>query len=128
MIVTEISWDAMFDGQAVPESPAHAAWRAAVAEVAERAKAALPAEVNGRIEQAMQIVLNGDVDLLPDGTATAASHRNGTTESFVMNGSCSCPDFSAVPSGWCLHRLSAAIAKRAYPWPRQSWKRPLAHQ
>ena len=55
MIVTEISWDAMFDGQPVPESPTRAAWCAAVAEVAAKAKAALPAEVNGCIEQAMQI-------------------------------------------------------------------------
>src|SRR2546428_4656576 len=115
MIVTEISWDAMFDGQPVPESPARAAWCAAVAEVAAKAKAGLPAEVNGRIEEAVQIVLNGDVDLLPDGTATVASQRNGTAESFVVNGSCGCPDFATTPSGWCVHRLSAAIAKRAYP-------------
>jgi len=64
MIVTEISWDAMFDGQPVPDSPARAAWCAAVAEVAAKAKAALPAEVNGRIEKAVAIVLNGDVELL----------------------------------------------------------------
>src|SRR6266571_8572128 len=115
MIVTEISWDAMFDGQPLPDSPARAAWCAAVAEVAAKAKAALPAEVNGHIEEAVQIVLNGDVDLLPDGAATVASQRNGTAESFVVNGSCSCPDFTIAPSGWCLHRLSAAIAKRAYP-------------
>src|SRR3989442_10439446 len=67
------------------------------------------------MEEAVQIVLNGDVDLPPDGTATVASQRNGTTESFVVNGSCGCPDFATAPSGWCVHRLSAAIAKRAYP-------------
>ena len=115
MIVTEISWDAMFDGQSLPESPARAAWCAAVAEVAAKAKAALPVEVNGRIEQAVQIVLAGDVDLLPDGTATVTSQRNGTPESFVVNGACGCPDASTAPSGWCAHRLSAAIARRAYP-------------
>ena len=63
----------------------------------------------------MALVLNGDVDLRPDGTATVASQRNGATESFAVNGSCSCPDFATAPSGRCLHRLSAAIAKRAYP-------------
>ena len=115
MIVTEISWDAMFDGQPVPDSPARAAWCAAVAEVAAKAKAALPAEVNGRIEQAVAMVLAGDVDLLPDGAATVASQRNGTPESFVVNGACSCPDSSMAPSGWCAHRISAALAKRAYP-------------
>jgi hypothetical protein len=115
MIVTEISWDDMLDGQPLPESPARAAWRAAVAEVAERAKAALPAEVNGRIEQAVAMVLAGEVDLLPDGTATVTSQRDGTMESFVVNGTCPCPDFAIAPSGWCAHRLSAAIARRAYP-------------
>ena len=114
-IVTEISWDAMFDGKPIPENPARQAWRQAVAEVAERAKAALPEAVNGRIEKAVAIVLAGDVDLLPDGTATVASQRNGTTEYFVVNGTCSCPDFPKAPQGFCKHRLSAAIAKRAYP-------------
>src|SRR6266571_6054020 len=114
-IVTEISWDDMFDGKPLPENPARVAWRSAVQEVAERAKAALPAEVNGRIEKAVAIVLAGEVDLLPDGTATVASQRNGTTEYFVVNGTCSCPDFPKAPQGFCKHRLSAAIAKRAYP-------------
>src|SRR2546430_17698566 len=110
-IVTEISWDDMFDGKPVPENPARRAWRAAVAEVAERAKAALPEAVNGRIGKAVAIVLAGDVDLLPDGTAPVASPRNGTTENFVVNGTCSCPDLPKAPQGVCKHRLSAAIAK-----------------
>jgi len=58
----------MFDGKPLPESLTRAAWRAAVAEVAAKAKAALP-ECNGRVEKAAQIVLAGDVDLLPDGKA-----------------------------------------------------------
>lgn len=32
MIVIEISWAAMFDGQPLPDSPARTAWRAAVAD------------------------------------------------------------------------------------------------
>src|SRR5262249_52699211 len=92
-----------------------AAWRGAVAEVTERAKAALPDEVHGRIEQAVQLVLAGDVDLLSDGTVKVTSQRDGTTESFVVNGSCSCPDSPKAPSAWCAHRISAAIARRAYP-------------
>ena len=47
-IVTEISWDDMLDGKALPEHPARAAWREAVAEIAEKAKAKLP-ECNGRV-------------------------------------------------------------------------------
>src|SRR6266571_9492455 len=92
-IVTEISWDDMFDGKPLPENPARMAWRAAVAEVAERAKAALPAEVNGRIEKAVAIVLNGDVELLEGGKARVASQSNGTTAYHIVNGECSCKDF-----------------------------------
>ena len=50
----------------------HAIWRAAVSAVATKAKAVLP-ECNGRVEQAVALVLNGDVDVLPDGTARVAS-------------------------------------------------------
>jgi hypothetical protein len=52
-----------------------------VAEVAARAKAALP-EANGRIESAVKLVLAGDVELRPDGTAQVASQSNGTTAYF----------------------------------------------
>ena len=63
-IVTEISWDDMVDGKPLPETPARKAWREAVAEIAEKAKATLP-ECNGRVDKAA-IVLAGDVELLPE--------------------------------------------------------------
>src|SRR6266705_1087294 len=113
-IVTEISWDDMFDGKPLPENPARQAWRAAVAEVAERAKAALPTEVNGRVEKAAAIVLAGDVELFPDGKAKVVSQSNGATEYFVVNGTCDCPDFPTAPQGFCKHRIAAGIAKRAH--------------
>jgi hypothetical protein len=50
-------------------------WRAAVAEIAVKAKAKLP-ECNGRVDKAVAIVLNGDIELLPDGTAKVASQSN----------------------------------------------------
>ena len=58
-------------------SPDRAAWREAVAAIAEKAKAKLP-ECNGRVDKAVALVLNGDVELLPDGTAKVASQSNGT--------------------------------------------------
>ena len=64
-IVTEISWDDMLDGKPLPETPARKAWREAVAEIAEKAKATLP-ECNGRVDKAVAIVPAGDVELLPD--------------------------------------------------------------
>src|SRR5438128_8278627 len=112
-IVTEISWDDMFDGKPVPENPARVAWREAVAGIAAKAKAALPEAVHGRIEKAVAIVLAGDVELMADGKAKVASQSNGTTQYVVCNGTCECRDFPKAEGGWCKHRVSAAIYKRA---------------
>ena len=50
-------------------------WREAVNEIAQKAKATLP-QCNGRVEKAVQIVLNGDVELLSDGKAKVASQSS----------------------------------------------------
>ena len=63
--VHTISWEEAMSPDF--ENPARRVWREAVSEVAERAKAALPETINGRIEKAVAIVLNGDVELLGDG-------------------------------------------------------------
>jgi len=55
------------------DHPARAAWREAVAEIAVKAKAALPEAVNGRIDKAVAMVLADDVELLADGKARVAS-------------------------------------------------------
>jgi hypothetical protein len=83
-----------------------------VAEIAEKAKAKLP-ECSGRVDSAAKIVLAGDVELLPDGTARVASQSNGTTAYHIVNGHCDCKDFAKAPHGFCKHRLSAAMARRA---------------
>ena len=77
-IVTEYDWQSD-TWTHTGDNPARTAWRAAVAEVAKRAKATLP-ECNGRIDKAVALVLNGDVELLPDGKARVASQSNGTCE------------------------------------------------
>ena len=59
------------------DNPARQAWRTAVAEIAEKAKAKLP-ECSGRVDSAVKIVLAGDVELQADGTAKVASQSNGT--------------------------------------------------
>jgi hypothetical protein len=102
----------MLDGKALPEHPARQAWREAVAEIAEKAKAKLP-ECSGRVDSAVKIVLAGDVELQADGTARVASQSNGSTVYHVVNGECSCKDFAKAPHQFCKHRLSAAIARRA---------------
>src|SRR5262249_24860048 len=91
-----------------------------VSEVAERAKAALPETVNGRIEKAVAMVLNGDVEVLADGKAKVASQSNGTIQYVVCNGTCECRDFARVEGGWCKHRTAAAIHKRPYARARHT--------
>jgi hypothetical protein len=126
-IVAERSWDDIFAGH-LPENPACTAWRQAVTTMAERAKAALP-ECNGRVESAVKLVLAGDVELLPDGTATVASQSNGTAAYVVVNGTCECPDFPRAPHGFCKHRLAYGIHKRALTLVQQTLKaQEKAHQ
>ena len=110
-IVAQFSWDDI--ASADFGNPARIAWREAVAEVAEKAKATLP-ECNGRVDSAVKIVLAGDVELQADGTAKVASQSNGSTAYFVVNGECPCKDFPKAPSNWCKHRIAAGIAKRAF--------------
>ena len=66
------------------DNPARQAWREAVAEIAEKAKQTLP-ECNGRVDRAVKLVLAGDCELLPDGSAKVASQSNGTTKYFTDN-------------------------------------------
>src|SRR5215510_4001556 len=94
------------------ETQARKAWREAVAEIADKAKAKLP-ECSGRVDSAIKIVLAGDVELLGDGTAKVASQSNGTTQYHVVNGHCDCRDYDKAPHQFCKHRLAAAIARRA---------------
>src|ERR671937_3263610 len=77
-----------------------ALWREAVSEIAANATAALP-ECNGRVEKAVALVLNGDVDVLPDGTARVASQANGQTMYHIVNGHCDCMDYPNAFEGWC---------------------------
>jgi hypothetical protein len=117
-IVTEISWDDMLDGKPLPETPARQAWREAVAEIADKAKAKLP-ECSGRVDSAIKIVLAGDVALQADGTARVASQFHGSMAYQVVNGHCDCQDFAKAPHHLCQHRLSAAIVRRAHELTKQ---------
>src|SRR6266487_2731978 len=94
------------------EPSARQAWREAVAAIAAKAKETLP-ECNGRVDKAVAIVLAGDVELLDGGKAKVGSQSNGTTQYFVVNGTCTCKDFPKAPSNWCKHRIAAGMQKRA---------------
>ena len=107
--VKEITWE---EASAPDfEHTTRQAFRAAVDQVAIRAKATLP-ECNGRVEKAVAIVLAGDVELLPDGHARVASQCQGTAVYHLVNGTCDCPDFVRAPSSWCKHRIAAGIQRR----------------
>src|SRR5256885_711861 len=108
--VKEITWEeASAPGF---ETTTRQAWRAAVAEIAERAKQTLP-ECNGRVDKAVAIVLHGDVELLEGGKAKVASQSNGTVVYHLVNGECDCKDYAKAPSNWCKHRIAAGMQKRA---------------
>jgi hypothetical protein len=84
-IVTSYDWES----DTFMHHDVRAAYRAAVAEIAAKAHAKLP-ECNGRVDKAVALMLAGDVELLPDGTAKVASQSNGTTTYQVVNGHCDC--------------------------------------
>jgi hypothetical protein len=112
-MVTSYDWESdTFQQHA--ENGARTAWRAAVAEIAEKAKATLP-DCAGRVDRAVAIVLNHDVELLDDGQARVCSQSNGKVVYHVVNGGCECRDYrdGKAPSGWCKHRIAAGLYKRA---------------
>jgi hypothetical protein len=104
-MVSEYNWESDTWTQHNTEAPERAAFRAAVAEIAAKAKETLP-ECAGRVDNAVKIVLAGDVELLPEDTARVASQSNGITKYFLVNGGCTCPDFAKAPSNWCKHRIA----------------------
>src|SRR5689334_15681874 len=113
-IVTSYDWESDTFTNHTGENAARQAWRAAVAEIAEKAKATLP-ECNGRVDRAVQIVLNHDVEFLEDGKAKVASQSSGKVVYHLVNGGCECRDYTdgKAPSGWCKHRIAAGLFKRA---------------
>jgi hypothetical protein len=87
-------------------------FRQAVAESAEAAKQALPQSAS-RIDSAVALVLSGDVELHPDGTATVGSRTDPLKKYSAVNGVCSCMDFQHAPEQWCSHRIARGLFLRA---------------
>jgi hypothetical protein len=88
-------------------------YRALVAEIAAKAKEKLPAAVNGRVESAVKLVLQGDVLFCEDGTVQVGS-SDPTRYYRLVGPTCTCTDFTQdrAPEGWCKHRIAAGIQKR----------------
>lgn len=94
------------------DTAARQAWRQAVAEIAEKARAKLP-ESASRVDRAVKLVLAGDVHLQADGSAQVASQSQGTAAYHVVNGTCTCRDYDKAPGQLCKHRLAFGLARRA---------------
>jgi hypothetical protein len=73
-------------------APTRHAFRAALAEIAQKAKATLP-ECNGRVDAAVALVLAGDVELSPDGSALVGSQSHPEKVYRVEHGQCECKDY-----------------------------------
>ena len=117
--VIETSWQDILDGKPLPESPARTAFREAVENIADKARTAVPT-LNGRVERAIQIILNGDLSIAPDGQGTIASQSNGTGAYNVGKGdSCSCKDYPKAPKHLCKHVLAYHIFTRATALAKQ---------
>jgi hypothetical protein len=101
------------------ENPARKAFREAVEAVTAHAREKLPQAVNGRIDAARKIVLQGDVELLPDDKARVGSQTHGTTTYHIVDGTCDCRDFAQSPDHWCKHRIAFGIYKRATALAKQ---------
>ena len=111
--------DDIHDDSPWPEAPEtmrtpRQVWCATDQAIADRAKATLP-ESGGRIDAAVKMVLAGDVELLPDGSARVQSQSNGQTRYWLVHGTCPCRDYEHAPSHLCKHTIAAGIAKRVYP-------------
>src|SRR5215468_8552210 len=65
-IVSSYDWESDSWSHHNGDNLTRQAYREAVAEIAEKAKQTLP-DCVGRVDSAVKIVLNGDVELLPDG-------------------------------------------------------------
>src|SRR4029453_11150844 len=95
------------------DTPARVAFREAALQVADKAKAVLPANAS-RIDKAIALTLNGLVEIV-DGKCRVASQTNGKTIYHQVNGTCTCLDFTKdkAPNGFCKHRLAHGLYRRA---------------
>ena len=89
-------------------------FRDVVAQVAAKARAKLPEQVNGRIEAAVKLVLMQDIEPQDDGSILVGSSTDALKVYRLEGATCECQDFTRgqAPEGWCQHRIAAGIHKR----------------
>jgi hypothetical protein len=68
--------------------------------------------LNGRVEKACRLALQGDVELTSSTTATVHSLSDPTTSYAITPGLCTCKDYSHAPEHLCCHRLAAGFVRK----------------
>jgi hypothetical protein len=68
--------------------------------------------LNGRVQKATRLVLQGDVELRTDGTALVGRLSHPTVTYQVAQGVCQCKDYAQAPEHLCCHRLAAGFARK----------------
>ena len=94
-------------------SPDRQTFREVLAGLAAKTLTRIPA-LNGRVEKACKLVLGGDVELHPDGTALVGSLTD-PTRAYQVTGSpakCQCQDYDHAPEHLCAHRLSVGFLRK----------------
>ena len=84
--------------------------------------------LTGRVEKACKLVLGGDVELHPDGTALVNSLTDPTRAYQVSPGLCLCKDFDHAPEHLCCHRLAVGFRRKVQellPTPEPAAVAPL---
>src|SRR5438445_5415671 len=118
-ILSSYDWESDSFTQHNGADPVRKAFREAVEAVADKARTAVP-ELNGRVDRAVQIILNGDLSIAPDGQGTIASQSNGNGAYAVGKGEyCSCKDHPKAPKLLCKHVLAYHIYQRAVALAKQ---------
>ena len=111
MGVSTYDWETGETTYDVPRMDAGQRWRCSISQATEAARRRFP-HSNDRIERAYELVHAAKVVLHPkDKTATVTSSDG--SRSYHVNGACECPDAVKAPEGWCKHRLSVGILRKA---------------
>ena len=87
-------------------------WRIVIEETAAKAKSVLP-ESHERIDQAVKLVVSGQVTQKNDGTFQVASQSRPALSYVVVGKVCKCKDFEKAPGNFCKHRLAVSIQQRS---------------
>jgi hypothetical protein len=86
-------------------------FREVLAGLAAKTLTKIPA-LNGRVEKATRLVLQGDVELHEDGTALVNSLTHPTLAYQVAPGLCQCKDYDRAPEHLCCHRLAVGFVRK----------------